>query len=99
MEGWPVQRNTVTIWTRKMWERTDGRMGTTETVGIPGFEDKEGCLRSAGYVNPDVWETVMSTPAVGDMTGDDLEIVVLTYDGGIYVLEGDGSIAEGSTAN
>ena len=98
VEGWPVQlKHRHDLDPENVG--ADGWFGMGNHRNSCAFrdsEDKEGCLRSAGYVNPDVWETVMSTPAVGDMTGDgDLEIVVLTYDGGIYVLEGDGSIAEG----
>ena len=59
-------------------------------------EDKAGCLATVGVHDPDVRHTMMMAPAVGDLDGDgDLEIVVTTWDGAIYVIEHDGTRREG----
>ena len=95
-EGWPVSLS----------YRPDM---DPENAGAEGFfgmgnhrdscafrEEKEGCKRTAGVLGTDIRETVLATPAVGDLTGDgDLEVVLLTWDGSIHVLEHDGSMAEG----
>jgi len=54
--------------------------------------DKANCDHKIGSINPDVHETMMMAPAVGDLDGDGtLEIVLATWDGSVYVWNNDGS--------
>jgi hypothetical protein len=59
-------------------------------------EDKTGCLRALGAVDPDVAQTLIGTIAVGDLTGDgSLEVVALTYDGSAFAFSHEGELLEG----
>lgn len=64
-------------------------------------EDKTGCVRVNGKVDPDVGQTMIGTVAIGDLTGDstdeqnDLEVVITTYDGHVFAFEHDGKAVEG----
>ena len=97
-EGWPVALNYRPDMDPQN-EGADGWFGMGNHANSCAFRpegEKEGCLRTAGSISPDVRETVMATSAVGDMTGDGtLEVVVLTWDGAIHVIEHDGTMAEG----
>ncbi len=58
--------------------------------------DKTGCLRTHSTLDPDVGQSLIAAPAVGDLDGDGtLEVVVTTLDGGIFVVEPDGSLRDG----
>lgn len=58
--------------------------------------DKTGCLASVGTLDPDIRQTSMMPPAIGDLDGDGtLEIVVATWDGYVFVFEHDGSLRTG----
>lgn len=58
--------------------------------------DKTGCDHKIGSVEADVHETMMMAPAVGDLDGDgNLEIVLATWDGSVYVWANDGSTRPG----
>jgi hypothetical protein len=59
-------------------------------------EDKEGCIAQVGTIDPDVKQTMMMPPAVGDLDGDGtLEIVITTWDGYVYIFEHDGTARQG----
>ncbi len=55
-------------------------------------DDKTGCIAQVGSMTPDVHQTMMLAPAVGDLDGDDrLELVITTWDGWVFVYDVDGS--------
>ena len=54
------------------------------------------CEGRVGFVDPDVAHTTIAAPAVGDLDADDdLEIVVATYDGGVFAVHHDGTNVDG----
>jgi len=59
--------------------------------------DKTDCVAKNGRIDPDVGrQTAMMPLAVGDLDGNgDLEIVVSTWDGQVFVYEHDGSLRAG----
>lgn len=82
----------------------------TERAGFPvrlglvrGLDpsDPNGITGSAAYASGDVpiddfGSSILSTPSVGDLDGDgETEIVVVTMEGDLYVVEPDGSIRTG----
>ncbi len=59
--------------------------------------DKTGCVAKNGRIDPDVArQNAMMPLSVGDLEGDgDLEIVLTTWDGAVFVFEHDGTRREG----
>lgn len=60
-------------------------------------EDKTGCIAQNGRIDPDIArQTAMMPLSVGDLDLDgDLEIVISTWDGGMFVFEHDGTVRPG----
>lgn len=57
-------------------------------------KEKTGCVAKNGYVDPQIGlESVIGSVAVGDMEGDGkLEIVVHSWDGGVYLFSREGNL-------
>ncbi len=61
-----------------------------------GSGPEELCKDRHMAINPDVRQTTIAAPAVGDLDADeDLEIVVTTWDGGVFAFHHDGSAVAG----
>jgi len=59
--------------------------------------DKTGCIAKIGRIDPSIArQTAMMPLSAGDLDGDgDIEIVISTWDGGIFVFEHDGTVRPG----
>jgi hypothetical protein len=59
-------------------------------------KDKADCNAKIGVLDPDVRQTTMMAPAVGDLDNDGtLEVVICTWDGYCYIFEHDGTLRKG----
>jgi hypothetical protein len=74
----------------------DGRPGN-HRQSCAFREDKTGCVAKNGRIDPDVArQNAMMPLSVGDLEGDgDLEIVLTTWDGAVFIFEHDGTRREG----
>jgi hypothetical protein len=95
-EGWPAALDFRPS-LREDNQGLDGDFGLGNHRNACAYrQDKSGCLRTDGWVNPDVGETILGTIAIGDLTNDgDLEIVANSWDGGVYVFDHEGNRVEG----
>jgi hypothetical protein len=86
--GWPVR-------VKRRWALDE--TNPNNVLGSCAFrQDKSGCLATTGVVDPDVRQTMMMPPAIGDIDNDgNLEVAVGTWDGWVTVFEHDGTLKEG----
>ncbi len=90
LTGWPVR---LGLRPSLDPEKADNTRGACAYLEDP---KPARCGTLQGRIDPDVGQSTIATPAVGDLDGDEsLEVVITTWDGQLFVFEADGSTRAG----